>query len=400
MEGGWEMENRLSLAGVPEEDNNRIHFSERADNGVTTIKVIGVGGAGGNAVDNMIEERSAGVEFITANTDLQALDATLAPTKLQIGGDLTKGLGAGANPEVGRHSAEESYQEISDQLSGTDMVFITAGMGGGTGTGAAPVIAKVAKEQGCLTVAVITKPFDFEGKTRKTQAEEGVRALRNTADTLITIPNQRLLQVVGRGTSLRDAFKVADNVLRQAVEGIANLIVAPGLINLDFADVQTIMSGMGLAVMGTGVGHGDKRAIEAAHLAVSSPLLEDSSIDGARGILLNVTGGYDIALHEVHDAASIIREAVHEDAHIIFGAVTDEKLEDELRVTVIATGFHHRDADARALRPGARGGQDAHGIDPSQERRPRPQGPKEAAPPSEPGGRRLDIPAFVRRKAR
>lgn len=395
------MENRLSLADVTGEENNRIHLAGRADNGVTTIKVIGVGGAGGNAVDNMIEERSAGVEFITANTDLQALEATMAPIKLQIGTDLTKGLGAGANPEVGRRSAEESHQEISDQLTGTDMVFITAGMGGGTGTGAAPVIAKVAKELGCLTVAVITKPFDFEGKIRKTQAEEGVRALRNTADTLITIPNQRLLQVVGRGTSLRDAFKVADNVLRQAVEGIANLIVAPGLINLDFADVQTIMSGMGLAVMGTGVGHGDKRAIEAAHLAVSSPLLEDASIDGARGILLNVTGGDDIALHEVHDAASIIREAVHEDAHIIFGAVTDEKLEDELRVTVIATGFHHRDADARTLRQSGRGSQDLHNSDGVQERRQwRSQGSKEAASPAEPGARRLDIPAFVRRKNR
>ena len=397
------MENRLSLADVTAEENNRIHLASRADNGVTRIKVIGVGGAGGNAVDNMIEERSAGVEFITANTDLQALEATLAPIKLQIGSDLTKGLGAGANPEIGRRSAEENHQEISDQLTGTDMVFITAGMGGGTGTGAAPIIAKVAKELGCLTVAVITKPFDFEGKQRKTQAEEGVRALRNTADTLITIPNQRLLQVVGRGTSLRDAFKVADNVLRQAVEGIADLIVAPGLINLDFADVQTIMSGMGLAVMGTGVGHGDKRAIEAAHLAVSSPLLEDSSIDGARGILLNVTGGYDIALHEVHDAASIIREAVHEDAHIIFGAVTDEKLEDELRVTVIATGFHQRDADARALRSAGRGTPpDAHGLDGAQERRrQRSQSPKEGAPlDAEPGARRLDIPAFVRRKIR
>ena len=395
------MENRLSLADVNGEENNRIHLAGRADNGVTTIKVIGVGGAGGNAVDNMIEERSAGVEFITANTDLQALEATMAPIKLQIGTDLTKGLGAGANPEVGRRSAEESHQEISDQLTGTDMVFITAGMGGGTGTGAAPVIAKVAKELGCLTVAVITKPFDFEGKIRKTQAEEGVRALRNTADTLITIPNQRLLQVVGRGTSLRDAFKVADNVLRQAVEGIANLIVAPGLINLDFADVQTIMSGMGLAVMGTGVGHGDKRAIEAAHLAVSSPLLEDASIDGARGILLNVTGGDDIALHEVHDAASIIREAVHEDAHIIFGAVTDEKLEDELRVTVIATGFHHRDADARTLRQSGRGSPDLHNGDGVQERRQwRSQGSKEAGSSAEPGARRLDIPAFVRRKTR
>lgn len=395
------MENRLSLADVSGEENNRIHLAERARDGVTSIKVIGVGGAGGNAIDNMIEERSTGVEFITANTDVQALEATAASTKLQIGVQLTKGLGAGANPEIGRQSAEENYEEIASQMAGTDMVFITAGMGGGTGTGAAPVFARIAKELGCLTVAVITKPFDFEGKTRKTQAEEGVRALRNTADTLITIPNQRLLQVVGRGTSLRDAFKVADNVLRQAVQGIADLIVAPGLINLDFADVQTIMSGMGLAVMGTGVGHGDKRAIEAAHLAVSSPLLEDSSIDGARGILLNVTGGYDIALHEVHDAASIIREAVHEDAHIIFGAVTDEKLEDELRVTVIATGFHHRDADARALRPAGRGNQDMHGLDGVRERRQRSQGLKEVAPPAaEPGGRRLDIPAFVRRKVR
>ena len=392
------MENRLSLADVPREENNRIHLADHPDNGVTVIKVIGVGGAGGNAIDSMIEERSTGVEFITANTDLQALEATLAPTKLQIGSELTKGLGAGADPEIGRRSAEESHQEISNHLAGTDMVFITAGMGGGTGTGAAPIIAKVAKELGCLTVAVITKPFDFEGKMRKTQAEEGVRALRNTADTLITIPNQRLLQVVGRGTSLRDAFKVADNVLRQAVVGIANLIVAPGLINLDFADVQTIMSGMGLAVMGTGVGHGDKRAIEAAHLAVSSPLLEDSSIEGARGILLNVTGGLDIALHEVNDAASIIREAAHEDAQIIFGAVTDEKLEDELRVTVIATGFHHRDAGA--IRSSGRG-QDMHGPDGVQERRPRTQGSKEGVPPAaEPGGRRLDIPAFVRRKVR
>jgi len=332
------MTNRLSLVGVPETDNNRR----------TTIKVIGVGGAGGNAVDNMFESR-AGVEFITANTDIQALAATLAPTKLQMGAELTKGLGAGANPEVGRRSAEESHHEFSDHLAGAGMVFITAGMGGGTGTGAAPVIAAIAKNLGCLTVAVVTKPFDFEGKRRQTQAEEGVRALRRTADTLITIPNQQLLEVVSSGTTMRDAFKVADDVLRQAVEGIANLIVAPGLINLDFADIRTVMRGTGLAVMGTGVARGDKRAVEAAYMAVSSPLLEDSSIEGARGILLNVTGGRDIALHEVEDAASIIREAAHEDAQIIFGAVTDERLAEEIRVTVIATGFHHR--DTRATRP-------------------------------------------------
>ena len=266
-----------------------------------------------------------------------------------------------------------------------------------------PVIAGVAKELGCLTVAVVTKPFDFEGKKRKLQAEEGLRLLRANVDTLITIPNQRLLQVVDRGTSLRDAFRVADNVLRQAVQGISDLITTPGLINLDFADVQTIMTGMGMAVMGTGVGHGDNRAIEAAHQAISSPLLEESSIDGARGVLLNVTGGPDMALHEVHDAAAIIRESAHEEAHIIFGAVIDEKLEDELRVTVIATGFHRPELETRspawAARPAARP-RDLE--EPSYERRPRvaPETKETVPPVVETNERRLDIPTFVRRMVR
>ena len=356
--GGSEVEDRPQQAGASDEKNDHVHLLRPAEKQGTTIKVVGVGGAGGNASDNMIENSSAGVEFITVNADRQALEATLAPTRLQIGGPLTKGLGAGANPEVGRRLAEESEEEISHLLAGADMVFITAGMGGGTGTGAAPVIASIARELGCLTVAVVTKPFEFEGKWRSTLAEEGLRALHRAVDTLITIPNQRLLHVVGRGTSLRDAFKVADNVLRQAVEGIANLIVVPGLINLDFADVQAIMKGMGLAVMGTGAGQGDQRAVEAAQMATSSPLLEDSSIDGARGILLNVTGGPGIGLHEVHDAASIIHEAAHEEAQVIFGAVTDEKLGDELRITLIATGFHHPDSGARTKASAGRGGQD------------------------------------------
>ena len=381
------MDNRLALVDVP----------QGGDRHGTTIKVIGVGGAGGNAVDNMIES-TAGVQFITANTDMQALASTLAPTRLQIGAELTRGLGTGADPDVGRRSAEESHQEFANHLAGVDMVFITAGMGGGTGTGAAPVIAGIAKDLGCLTVAVVTKPFDFEGKRRQTQAEEGIRALRGTADTLITIPNERLLQVVDTGTTLRDAFKVADDVLRQAVEGVANLIVVPGLINLDFADLQTVMRGMGLAVMGSGIARGDQRAVEATYLAISSPLLEDSSIDGARGILLSI-GGRDIALHEVEEAAAIIREAAHEDAQIIFGAVTDERLGEEMRVTVIATGFHHR--AAQAVRPVAPDSREA-----SRHGRPGGGGqwlrdPKYAAPEAgEHGERSPDIPAYMRRKPR
>lgn len=382
-------------------ESNRIYFAEEPI-GEAKIKVIGVGGAGGNAVNNMIESRNNGVEFITANTDMQALQSTRAPLKIQLGAQLTKGLGAGANPDVGRRSAEEDHEEISRILAGADMVFITAGMGGGTGTGAAPVIASIAKELGCLTVAVVTKPFDFEGKKRKLQAEEGLRTLRSCVDTLITIPNQRLLQVVGRGTPLRAAFGVADNILRQAVQGISDLIATPGLINLDFADVQTIMSGMGLAIMGTGTATGDNRAIEAAHQAISSPLLEESSIDGARGVLLNVTCSSNLALHEVHDAAAIIRETAHEEAHIIFGAVIDEHMEDELRVTVIATGFHRPEMDARtnlrAIRQPARAYPDPHAFEEVHDQRQRiTQEAKEHVQPFDTNDRRLDIPTFVRR---
>ena len=363
------MEDHPPTAATPEKDHDRLRLVDPGDKRGTRIKVVGVGGAGGNALDNMIRESRAGVEFITANTDLQALEATLAPTRLQMGASLTKGRGAGADPEVGHLSATESHQEISRHLAGADLVFITAGMGGGTGTGAAPVVAEIAKDLGCLTVAVITRPFDFEGKKRKVQAEEGVRALHGTVDTLITISNQRLLRVVDRGTSLRDAFKVADDVLGRAVEGIANLLVMPGLINLDFADIQTVMRGAGLAVMGVGVAQGIRRGVEATQMAVSSPLLEDVSIDGARGVLLNVTGGHDMTLDDVRDAASIIHEAAHEEAHVIFGAVTDDRLQEELRVTVIATGFYQQGADARAMRQPARAGRDLPGPEGMQKRR-------------------------------
>jgi cell division protein FtsZ len=392
------MDNRLTPSGESDEASGRIRPAERADRARTSIKVIGIGGAGGNAISNMIEARTSGVEFMAVNTDLQALSSTLAPTRMQIGEELTKGMGAGSNPEIGRRSAEESHQELASQLAGTDMVFVTAGMGGGTGTGAAPVIARIATEMGCLTVGVITKPFEFEGKTRQTQAEEGGRALRHMTDALITIPNQRLLQVLDRGTALRDAFKVADNVLRQAVEGIASLIVVPGLINLDFADVRAVMGGVGLAAMGTGVGRGDGRALEAAHLAISSPLLEDSSIEGARGVLMNVTGGNDMGLHEVHDAASVIREAVHEDADVIFGAVSDETLEDELRVTVIATGLHHWQADSQGL-PREQSAEDPYGSGAHPERGGR-QRPRDASGPADAKGALSDIPAYVRRRFR
>ena len=393
------MQDPLPSPRMPLARENRIHLVNTEDHAGPLIKVIGVGGAGGNAVDNMIEEHILGVEFITANTDWQALEATLAPTKLQIGTELTEGLGAGANPEIGRRSAEEGYQDIRSHLIGTDMLFITAGMGGGTGTGAAPVIARIAKELGCLTVAVITKPFGFEGKMRQTQAESGLRALRKVVDSLITVPNERVLQVVDRGTSLRDAFKMVDNVLRQAVESISNLIVCSGLINLDFADVQTVMSGAGQAVMGTGVGHGRNRAIEATRLALSSPFLEDSSIDGARGILLNVTGGSDVSLHEVQDAASIIRQAAHEDAHIIFGAVTDDKFEDQLCVTVIAAGFGSRELDERMPRPEEGGTREVENLHRGQEQRRRfHMAAKNVSPHDKSDERHLNVPAFTRRK--
>jgi cell division protein FtsZ len=306
------------------------------------IKVIGLGGGGGNAVSRMMTAEFTGVEFIVANTDMQALRASPAPMKIQLGAKLTQGLGAGSNPDVGRDAALEDPEEITRLLQGADMVFITAGLGGGTGTGAAPVVASLAKDLGILTVAVVTKPFTFEGRKRLLQADAGMEALRGVVDTLIAIPNQRLLSVVDRGTPLLEAFRVADSVLQQAVQGISDLILVPGLVNLDFADVRTIMSGMGMAMMGTGVGHGEHRALDAAQKAVASPLLDDTSIEGARGILINFTGGSDLAIHEVEEAARIVQEAAHEEANIIFGAVIDPSLSDEVRMTVIATGFSER----------------------------------------------------------
>ncbi len=310
------------------------------------IKVIGLGGGGSNAVSRMMAGQFTGVEFIVANTDSQALRASPAPVKIQLGAKLTQGLGAGSNPQVGRDAALEEPEQITRLLEGADMVFITAGLGGGTGTGSAPVVASLAKDLGILTVAVVTKPFHFEGRKRMIQCEAGLEALRGVVDTLITIPNQRLLAVVERGTPLVDAFRVADTVLQQAVQGISDLILVPGLINLDFADVRTIMSGMGMAMMGTGVGTGEHRAVEAAQKAVASPLLDDTSIEGAKGILINFTGGPDLSLHEVEEAARIVHDAAHEEANIIFGAVIDAGLGDEVRMTVIATGFSEKKATA------------------------------------------------------
>ena len=310
------------------------------------IKVIGLGGGGSNAVNRMIGAQFTGVEFAVANTDLQALRASPAAVKLQLGARLTAGLGAGSDPEIGKNAALEDRDRIQKVIEGADMVFVTAGLGGGTGTGSAPVVAAVAKELGILTVAVVTKPFAFEGRKRALQAEAGMAELRAVVDTLIAIPNQRLLAVVDRGTPLLEAFKVADTVLLQAVQGISDLILVPGLINLDFADVRTIMSGMGMALMGAGVGRGEHRAIDAAQKAVASPLLDDTSIEGAKGILINFTGGSDLSIHEVEEAARIVQEAAHEEANIIFGAVIDPTLEDEVRITVIATGFTERKESA------------------------------------------------------
>lgn len=303
------------------------------------IKVIGVGGGGCNAVNTMIRSGLTGVEYIVANTDAQALNANMAGVKIQLGGNVTKGLGAGANPEVGRKAAIEDYERLSEVLDGADMVFVTAGMGGGTGTGAAPVIAKLAREMGALTVGVVTKPFMFEGKRRSRQAEEGIRALEESVDSLICIPNQRLLQLAGENLSLVDTFKAADEVLLNAVQGISDLINNTGLINADFADVSTVMTNKGLSLMGTGTASGPERAIKAARQAISSPLLEDVSINGATGIIINITGGASLTTHETNQAVTLIMEAADEDAEIIFGTVIDESLEENIKVTVIATGL-------------------------------------------------------------
>ena len=304
------------------------------------IKVIGVGGGGGNAVNTMIDLGLDGVDFIAANTDMQALRSNKAPTKVQLGRELTKGLGAGANPEVGKNAALEDQRIITEMLAGADMVFITAGMGGGTGTGGAPVIARIAKEIGALTVGVVTKPFAFEGKQRGRQADVGISELRETVDTLITIPNEKLLVLAEDNLTMLDAFKQADQVLWQAVKGISDLITIPGLINLDFADVRTVMRETGMALMGTGISRGDHRALDAATRAISSPLLEDMSIKGATGVLINITGGPNMTLKEISEASKLVQEEAHEEANILFGAVIDEKMEEEICVTVIATGFN------------------------------------------------------------
>src|SRR5688572_7045721 len=325
-----------------------LEFDEQPAN-QPRIKVIGVGGGGGNAINTMIEQRLDGVEFIAANTDIQALEVNQATTKITLGGSLTRGLGAGANPDVGRNAALEDITRLTEQLQNADMVFVTAGMGGGTGTGAAPIIAQVARECGALTVGVVTKPFNFEGRKRRRQAEEGIAALAANVDTLITIPNDRLLSVAGQKTTMLDAFRKADEVLLNAVQGISDLITIPGLINVDFADVRTIMKEMGRALMGMGRAVGERRAIEAAQQAISSPLLEDVSITGATGILINITGGPDLTLFEVNEASSLIQEAAHEDANIIFGSVIDANFTDEVRITVIATGFDRTAAQIEAL---------------------------------------------------
>ena len=356
-------------SNVPTENPIRFLFDEERDVGAS-IKVIGVGGGGSNAVNRMIEAGVEGVEFMVANTDVQALKQSRAPVKLQIGTKLTKGLGAGANPEIGRQAALEDTEKILDAMEGADMIFVTTGLGGGTGTGAAPIVASLAAELGGLTVAVVTKPFAFEGKKRMTQAERGLTDLKETVDTVITIPNEQLLATLEKGTSLFDAFHIADDILRQAVQGISDLITVPGLINLDFADVKTVMHGMGMALMGTGVASGENRAVEAARRAISSRLLEEGSIEGAKGVLINITGGSDLLLHEVSEASGIIYEAADAEANIIFGAVLDERMTSEVKITVIATGFDRTVAGERPL---------------------------QAVVGGQAGGDNLEIPAFLRR---
>ena len=350
-----------------------------ADSGITPetlakIKVVGVGGGGNNAVNRMITSGLQGVEFIAINCDAQALLLSKAQNRIQIGEKLTKGLGAGANPEIGQKAAEESRELLVDQLRGADMVFVTAGMGGGTGTGAAPIVAECAREAGALTVGVVTKPFSFEGKRRMNQAEAGIVNLKDRVDTLITIPNDRLLQVIDRRTSMLDAFRIADDVLRQGVQGISDLISVPGLINADFADVKTIMSNAGSALMGIGTAKGENGAVAAAEAAIKSPLLE-ASIEGARGVLFNITGGKDLSLFDVTEASNIITEAVDPDANIIFGAVIDEKLDDEIRVTVIATGFNGKNPALTGQAPIKM---------PGSKVTPRPAAPKPAPKPVQP----------------
>ncbi len=324
------------------EDNNNNYMMD----GTATIKVIGVGGAGNNAVNRMIDAGIKNVEFISVNTDRQALQLSKASTKIQIGEKLTRGLGAGANPDIGAQAAEESRTEVAEALRGADMVFVTAGMGGGTGTGAAPIVAGTAKEMGILTIGVVTKPFTFEGKKRLAQAERGIESLKGKVDTLVVIPNDKLLQIIDRKTSIIEAFRMADDVLRQGVQGISDLIAVPGLINLDFADVKTIMLDRGMAHMGVGRASGENRAEDAAKEAIQSPLLE-TSIEGARGVIINITGGSDVGLHEANTAAELVQRSADPEANIIFGSVTDDSMGDEIQITVIATGFENEDERAQ-----------------------------------------------------
>jgi cell division protein FtsZ len=371
--------------------------------GTATIKVIGIGGAGGNAVNTMISYNLRGVGFIAANTDAQALQASSSPVKIQLGAEATKGLGAGSDPDIGRQAALETRETLREHMEGADMVFITAGLGGGTGTGGAPIAAEIAREVGALTVAVVTKPFQFEGKKRNGQAEIGINELRKIVDTLIIVPNQRLLSLGGRELSLLEAFKKADDILYHAVKGISDLIMVPGLINLDFADVKNVMSQMGLALMGTGTASGENRAVEAAQKAISSPLLEDNTIQGARGVLMNITGGPGMTIHEINEASSMIQAEAHEEANIIFGTVVDESMGDEIRITVIATGFETAENAARANVASLGGFRKANNIAvPTFIRNDR---PVDGIPPAkgdasdEDGRPDLEIPTFLRRQA-
>ncbi|MDQ0206440.1 cell division protein FtsZ [Alkalicoccobacillus murimartini] len=360
------------------------------------IKVIGVGGGGSNAVNRMIENGLQGVEFIAVNTDAQALHLSKAESKYQLGGKLTRGLGAGANPDIGKKAAEESREQIEEVLQGADMVFITAGMGGGTGTGAAPVIAEVAKEIGALTVGVVTRPFTFEGRKRQNQAANGIAALKEKVDTLIVIPNDRLLEMVDKNTPMLEAFREADNVLRQGVQGISDLIATPGLINLDFADVKTIMSDKGSALMGIGIATGENRATEAAKKAISSPLLE-TSVDGAQGVLMNITGGNNLSLYEVHEAAEIVSAASDAEVNMIFGSVINENLKDEIVITIIATGFEDNENESKPTAPRPNKGL-TQKEEPSQQREPRQQRPQQQEPPATEQSETLDIPTFLRNR--
>ncbi|TYS16366.1 cell division protein FtsZ [Rossellomorea vietnamensis] len=380
-----------------------LEFDTNLDS-LATIKVIGVGGGGNNAVNRMIEHGVQGVEFIAVNTDAQALNLSKAEIKMQIGGKLTRGLGAGANPEVGKKAAEESKEQIEEALKGADMVFVTAGMGGGTGTGAAPVIASIAREIGALTVGVVTRPFTFEGRKRSTQASGGIGAMKEAVDTLIVIPNDRLLEIVDKSTPMLEAFREADNVLRQGVQGISDLIATPGLINLDFADVKTIMSNKGSALMGIGAASGENRATEAAKKAISSPLLE-TSLDGAQGVLMNITGGTNLSLYEVQEAADIVASASDQEVNMIFGSVINEELKDDIVVTVIATGFNEEAVQPKPSRPSFGGMKPSSNntSQPAPKREPKREEPQQQEPSRSSGQgveETLDIPTFLRNRNR